>query len=299
MIRDFLTVSQKKSSNLYGALLILLSTLFALGGNGLLHSLSTKLPAMEILFFKNFIAFLCLLISCHSSLKSLLKTKALYGQMLRGLLATVGGWTWTLSLLYLPLAEASALSLTSTLFTSLGGILFFKEKSRLSLWGALAVGFLGVLIILQPTKAMFSIYAFLPLISAVAFAGSALLIKPLGIRDTPNTTLLYSMGCVSLLSGIPTCFEWVTPSCLDFLKLMGIGGIYLIAQKFLNAAYMHATASFLAPFKFSKFPLSALIGILFFMEIPSEITLMGGGIIMGACIYLIWNEKKNPKIMPK
>ncbi len=258
----------------------------------MLHSMGHRLPAIEILFFKSFIAFFSLLIIFRPPLKIVFKAKALKGQILRGFLATMGGLAWITSLLYLPLAECSALSLTSTLFTTLGGILFFKEKSRLTLWICLALGFVGIFIILQPTERIFSFYAFLPLISALAFAGSSLLIKPLGIKDTLTTTFLYSMGLMTLFSFIPMSLEWVMPTVSEWFKLILIGLTYMVTQRCLGSAYMYGAASFIAPFKFARFPLSTLVGFLFFMEMPSISILSGGGLIVCSCLYLIWIEKR-------
>lgn len=285
--------SLKSTPNIHGALLILLSALFALMGNGVLHSMSQDLPAVEILFFKSLVAFISLLVLCRSNLKSVLKTNALAGQILRGALATIGGLAWITSILHLPLAETSALSLTSAFFTAIGGVLFFKEKTSLALWGSLAVGFFGVLIILQPTGQIFSFYAFLPLVSALAFSGSSLIIKPLGIRDNQNTTLLYSMGVMAILSFIPTCCEWTLPTYQECFKLLAIGFFYMLNQKYMVDAYIYAAASFIAPFKFVRFPLNTIVGFLFFIEIPPLNTFIGGLLIVISCIYLIWTERKN------
>lgn len=280
------------SNNLYGAFLILLGGIITAGANALTHSMSTDYSAMQILFFKSTIGwcFLCLLYGLK--LKHIFKTSILPYHALKGIFGAVGNWFWITALLFLPLAECSALSLTSAIITSIGGWIIFKERFYWPLLIASLVGFLGVYIILKPDWAIFSYYAIFPLISATAFSGSSLIIKRLAVSDSSETTLFYLMCFMSLFSAIPAFYMWVPFENLDLLKVFGIGLLYILTQLCIIEAYTHAAASFVAPFKFARFPFNVAIGFLFFLEIPAETTLIGALIIAGSYAYLYIFEKK-------
>lgn len=251
---------------------------------------------MEILFFKCFIGLVLLFIVYRQNFSSFFKTAILPIHGLKGACGALGNWAWISAVQYLPLAESSALSITSAFFTSLGGMLFFKEKFHLKAWVAIVIGFLGVLLILHPSQKIFSYYAFLPILSALFFSASSLFVKRLSKEDSSQTTLIYLlsfMAMFALFSQIHT--PWVLPSLSETPKLAVIGCSYVITQICLIEAYTYAHTSFLAPFKYARFPVNIFTGVLFFAEIPPLTTLFGGGVILLSYAWLISIEYKNKK----
>lgn len=284
------------SDNVYGGLLIVASTVASATTNGTTHSISKMLPPMEILFFKCLTGLLLLLIVYRKSFFSFLKTAILPIHGLKGTCGALGNWAWISAVQYLPLAESSALSITSAFFTSLGGMLFFNERFHLKAWIAIIVGFTGVLLILHPSQKIFSYYAFLPLISALFFSASSLFVKRLSKDDPSQTTLIYLLGFMAvfaLISQIHT--SWILPQFNDMPKLAIIGCSYALTQVCLIEAYTYAHTSFLAPFKYARFPASIFTGILFFAEIPPLTTLAGGAVILLSYAWLIRVEYINKK----
>ena len=284
------------SDNVYGGLLIVLSTAASATTNGTTHSISKNLPPMEILFFKCLMGLCLLLVVYRRSFFSFLKTDILKIHSLKGACGALGNWAWISAVQCLPLAESSALSITSAFFTSLGGMLFFKEKFHRKAWIAIIVGFAGVLLILHPSQKIFSYYAFLPLLSAVFFSASSLFVKRLSQDDSSQTTLIYLlvfMAFFALLSQVHT--PWIFPAFNDAPKLAVIGCSYVVTQVCLIEAYTYAHTSFLAPFKYARFPASIFTGVLFFAEIPPLTTLIGGGIILLSYGWLLRVEYKKRK----
>ena len=285
------------SDNIYGGLLIVLSTVASATTNGTTHSISKGIPPMEILFFKCLSGLCVLLLVYRQQFFHLLKTTILPIHALKGLSGAVGNWAWISAVIYLPLAESSALSITSAFFTSLGGMLFFKERFHLKAWIAIVVGFSGVMLILHPSQKIFSFYAFLPLVSAVFFSASSLFVKRLSQNDSSQTTLIYLLGFMAVFALLSqTHTPWVLPTSGDIPKLAIIGVSYLLTQVCLIEAYTYAHTSFLAPFKYARFPASIFTGVLFFAEIPPITTLVGGAVILisyGWLIRVEYNNKKN------
>ncbi len=280
------------SHNLYGACLILCGGVTTAGANALTHSLSTKYAAMQVLFLKSLIGLLVLCGVCRRQLRAIISTNILAYHALKGVFGAIGNWFWITALLYLPLAACSALSLTSALMTSIGGWIIFKERFYWPVLIAGLFGFMGVYIILEPGWALFSYYAFFPLLSAASFSGSSLLIKKLAISDSSTTTLFYLMLFMTLFSSIPAFYAWVPFTNTDTLKTISVGAFYALTQLCIIEAYTYAAASYIAPFKFVRFPLNVASGFLFFLEVPTIVTLVGAAIIALAYGYLYYFEKK-------
>lgn len=284
------------SENVYGGLLIVLSTAASATTNGMTHSISKDLPPMEILFFKCLMGILLLLITYRKTFFLFLKTLILPIHALKGACGALGNWAWISAVQYLPLAESSALSITSAFFTSLGGMLFFKEKFHLKAWIAIVAGFTGVLLILHPSQKIFSFYAFLPLVSALFFSASSLFVKRLSQNDPSQTTLIYLLGFMAIFAFISQLHtSWIIPTFDDFPKLAIIGCSYVLTQTCLIEAYTYAHTSFLAPFKYARFPVNIFTGVLFFAEIPPVTTLVGGAVILLSYAWLIRVEYRNKR----
>lgn len=265
-----------KHIGFYGALWLVASIIFASVGNSFVHYLGKGYSNLHIIFFKSIITF-CILatIQLVRSPKRFMHSTQVCYQILRGAIGFTGVWFWVESLKSLPLSDASALSLTSALISAVGGYLIFKERVTWQKNIALLIGFLGVLIILKPRCACLGAYV-LPLLSASAFAASALLAKHVMKRDGAITTTLYLTLTMGFISSV---FSWgsvaASPLPHDVVPLILIGVCYAVSQVTFVKAYQLAEASFLAPLKFLKFPLHTLWGICFFFEIPSITTLLG------------------------
>jgi drug/metabolite transporter (DMT)-like permease len=279
------------SHNLYGAFLIILTGLLSGLNNSLIHSLPIKLPAIQILFFKSSISVCLLSILFGSNLKQILKTSYLNLHILRSGCGALGNWIWIIALLNLPLAESAAISMSSAIFTATGGMIIFSEKSTIQRWALIIFGFLGVLIILNPGIQIISIYSILPLFSALLFSCSSLLVKQIAKKDSAKTTLMYLMLLMTLFSLPMAIINWITPSLSDLIVLIAIGGLYSLMQLLLFEAYKYADISFVAPFKYMRFPTNILIGVFLFGELPAYATLIGGAIIALSSIQLVLNEK--------
>lgn len=284
------------SDNVYGGLLIVFSTLASATTNGTTHSISPNIPPMQVLFFKCLAGLFLLLIIYRTRFFKFFNTEIFPIHFCKGACGALGNWAWISAVQHLPLAESSAISITSAFFTSLGGMWFFKEKFLLKAWFAIIVGFLGVMTIIHPSSKIFSFYAILPLVSALFFSASSLFVKRLSVDDSSQTTLQYLlliMASFAFVSQIHT--SWVTPGMFDYLKFSLIGISYVLTQVCLIEAYTYAHTSFLAPFKYARFPLNILTGLAFFAEIPPVTTFVGGGVILLSYGWLIHLEYKNKK----
>ncbi len=285
-----------QNKNLYGALLIVLLGAASAVMNALTHSLdpvgAEKLPALQILFMKSGVGLLTLVVIFRQRIAEFAYTKTFRWQIAKGVCGMLGSWVWILALQHLSIATCSALSLTSALLTSMGGVVFFQEKVGWQLWGCILMGFGGVLMVLHPSNDLFSLYALLPLLSAAAFSGSSLLVKVLCKNNRSETILLYLLFFMTIFSLPFALHQWQPVSPIQVSKMVGIGILYTLTQLMLIEAYTHAQASFIAPFKYTRFPLNLSAEIIFFSRWPKVNELWGGIIIAASSLYLVWYEKK-------
>lgn len=286
------------SGNLYGALLIFSSGILATLSNGFVHGLSVKLPVFQLVFLKTFVALIVLIIVYFRRLKAIMKTNIIRFHILKSVFGALGNFFWFGALLYLPLAQSASLSLTSALFTSLGGWILFQEKFKKPVLASLVIGFIGVLTVLNPFDETFEhLYLlYLPLLSALLFSGSSLIIKTISKSDGSLTTLFYLMLFMCLFSTPLALWYWEWPNLSDFLRVFMVGLFYIATQIALIEAYTKAEASFIAPFKFARFPLNIFSGLIFFFEVPALSTLIGGGLIIFSNLLLVNLEKNKGKI---
>jgi drug/metabolite transporter (DMT)-like permease len=290
-VRQQTQIFSFKKGNVYGACLVVLVAIITTLSNTLTHLLRKDFPTEEVLFFKVGVG-LCLIVAFHlRNLKKLSSTQMLRWHALKGFAGAVGNWFWIASIQVLPLADATALSLTSAFLTTLGATYFFSEQVNRWVFLAVTIGFVGVFLILCPSAKIFSFYASFPLLSAFALSTSSLIIKKVSLTDSSNTTVFYLMLFMTLFSIGSIYWRWQTPQTEEFLMLITIGALYVVGQFALIEAYTHATAGFIAPFKFTRFPLAILSGFLFFGEQMSLRTLVGGALII-VSYYTIIKAKR-------
>jgi drug/metabolite transporter (DMT)-like permease len=272
--------------NKKGAIFILLSALLASLISSFVHGLGAPIPASQLLFLKSAMAFIvCMpwVVRDWTTIKNS-PNKGLHIQ--KAFFGAVGNVFWLSALQVLPLADASTLSLTSALLTTLGAALFFKERIRFATCAALTLGGLGVCIVMKPSIAIFSWNATLPLMSAVCYTASSLFVKKISIKDSTMVSVIYLLGGMAVLSAPFAFLNWVSLSVWDLTIIFAIACLYCGVQWSLIYAYAHASAGFLAPFKFARFPLACVIGFVWFGEVPSAYVIAGGVLIFAGCTLI-------------
>jgi drug/metabolite transporter (DMT)-like permease len=199
-----------------------------------------------------------------------------------------------LGLAALPLAQAVAIFFVAPLFITVLSVIFLKETVGPLLWAAVAICFLGVLIIVRPGGMSFQIASLLPLGAATAYATLHILTRLIRLTESAATMsfynqLIFALVCVVIglavgdgrygnqsdpsLAFLLRAWRWPDQSDLPMLITIGIGtalGGYLISQ-----AYRVAEAAYVAPFEYLAMPLSVFFGWVVFSEIPSLPTVPG------------------------
>lgn len=250
---------------------------------------ASRLPVLEVVFFRNFFALLYLLpvmvcrrrllVSSHRSL-----------HVLRAFLAYGAMYCTFTAVSLIPLSEATVLNFTMPLFATAGAVLLLGERIRVRRVLALTAGFAGVLLVLRPGAEAVSPGALLAITGSLLIALSTLLVKRLTVWDDPMTIALWMVVVLTPMSLAPALLVWQWPTPQDMLMLAAVGAVALGGHVLWIYALSVAEVSHLQPFEFLRLPMVALAAWLLFGESTTVWIWAGGGVIVLSSAYIAHRE---------
>ncbi len=277
-IASIMATSSKK-----GIITLIIATFFLALMDGMSRYMAELYDVLNINMFRFWIiGSFVILVSLRGRgvLQSILKTKQPVAQISRGLLFISSLLMAIYSYTQVGLIVTHALMAVFPLLTVVLSGLFLEEEITRIKVVAVAVGFLGVIIIINPINLEFSMVSVLPLISAVTFAIYAVLTRKVASTDNTETSFFW----VSLVSAIaitipsPLFYKPIQFSDLYFLVLLCT--FSLVGHFLLTNAYRHAEASVLQPFSYFHLFFASIVGIIFFQDPLTISTVAGGGLIV-------------------
>lgn len=280
-----------RASPLLRAALLMLASASLFGAMAIaIRYASSQLHAFEIAFFRSLFGALAALPLLRTGGLALLRTDKLsfyVARCLVGMLSMLAGF-W--AIVHLPLAQAIALSYSSSMFVTIGAVLFLGEIVRLRRWSAVLAGFLGVLVIVRPGNAEMSVDSLAALCAAALSGAVTISIKYLSRSEPPDRIVLLTTLLWVPLS-LPTAllvWQWPQASIWPWLVLSGLlgtGGHYCWTR-----ALRLADASMLAPLSYLQLLVVTVLAWLLFGEVPDRYTALGAAIIIGASVYIARRE---------
>ncbi|MEI4480728.1 MULTISPECIES: DMT family transporter [unclassified Phyllobacterium] len=233
--------------------------------------------------------------------KSLIPVK-LWGNLFRGFLMGIGSLCFYAAVKYMPLADAMAVFFVEPLMLTVLSALILKEQVGWRRRVAVAIGFIGTLIVIQPSWELFGWVSLLPLGTAAVFAIYLILNRRYGTVDTPLVMQLYAGigGTITVLIAlIPAAFLGIQDmtfampgNAMSWFLLFMMGLIATIGHLLITHASRLAPASLLASFQYLEIVMAVLIGLLVFGDFPTPSKWVGIIIIVASGAYLIWREGK-------
>lgn len=211
-------------------------------------------------------------------------------QALRSLLQFGATAFFFLSLGYIGLAEATAITDTNPVLITLGAALFLGERLGPRRIAGVVAALVGALIIIRPGLGVFQPAALLPLACAICFAGFALTTRFVGTAEAAATSLLYSALFGTVVTSALMLIEFQPIAPADLWGFLLIGALGALGQFFLIRAFTSAEASVIAPFGYMGILFATCWGILFFDEWPDGWTMAGALVIVGAGLY-VWHRE--------
>lgn len=251
---------------------------------------SQTLNTLEIAFFRNLFGLLAVLPLVMRVDPASLRTTQLSRYFVRcviGIFSMLAGF-WAIG--HLPLAQAISLSYSSPVFVTILAALMLGEHVRGRRWAAVAVGFIGVLVIVRPGSTEFTAGTLVALLAAVLSAVVAIQIKQLSRADAANTIVLYTYLFWVPISFVPALFVWEWPQGIVWLWVIGAGLFGTGGQVLWTHALQLGEVSALTPISFVQLPLVAVVGWIWFDERVDVWTWVGAGIILAANAYIAHRE---------
>ncbi|ADJ63737.1 DMT family transporter [Herbaspirillum seropedicae] len=232
--------------------------------------------------------------------RSILQSNRLGLQLGRGALLLGSTLIFFSVLKIVPLAEGTAMNFCAPLIVLAISPWLLGERSYLSRWIAVLVGFTGMLIVIRPSGDIPPYGVALGLISALTQALLSILNRKASQADNPMVTLFYGALVGSVVSTLLVPFFWTshTPTMVELAILVSTGITSTIGHFLQNSAYRHAEASVLTPFFYAQIISACGMGWLVFGQFPDRVTVLGIAIICASGIGIAYIEHKRAHPLP-
>ena len=258
--------------------------------------LSDALHPFVITLFRALLVFIIILPILLWNGLGTVKTSSIKLQVIRG---GVGGVCMLcmftgFSLVSLP--EATSLLFTVPIFATILSVMFLSERVGIKRWGAIFLGFAGILVITRPDISL-NLGHLLLLSAAILWSISIVIAKKLTEKDTIiSITFWQAMGCVPLAL-IASLFVWEMPTLTQLLYLLGIAGLGTLGHALIYASLKLGKVSFLLPLDYIRIIWSTLLGFLLFGSLPTLYLYAGTFLIISATAFISYREiQKNKEI---
>lgn len=211
----------------------------------------------------------------------------------RAVFGTLASFLYTISIDYIPLVNGTLLFNTAPIFIPLLTVLFLKSKVKKSVWLAVAIGFIGIIVIIKPTAAIFTQTGnLIGLFSGISLAIAYLLMKLLTFTDPGIRIIFYYLG-IGMLMQIPLLF-FSTPlvNFESYLYAVISGMMLLAAQIALVTGYKYAEAPQIGIYQYSTVVFVGLLDWLIWGNLPSALDLVGVLLVAIAGMIIIHSNKQ-------
>lgn len=266
-------------------------SLLAVAGREVMRTL----PTMEMIFYRSWMSLpVVVLIALATGRRlSFVATQRLGMHAWRNAAHLAGQFTWFWAITQIPLAEVFALEFTTPLWVALLAPLILRERMTLPRLAAVALGFIGALIVIRPTGMAISIGTASALSCAVAYAFSYIAMKQLTRTERPLTILFW----LSLFQALYTTaltfgsLSWPTPATWGWLVVVSLSG--LAAHYCIARAFALADATIVTPMDYLRVPLIAFVGWAVYAEPFDPFVLLGGAVIAAAIVINLLAERRS------
>jgi drug/metabolite transporter (DMT)-like permease len=270
----------------------------------LIKAVSASYPTGQLVFFRSAFALLPLLawLAWQGDLVNAVRTHNLRGHVLRSLIGCTGMFAGFVALSRLPLTDAVAIGYAAPLIVVILAALVLKETVRAYRWSAVAVGFLGVMVMLWPhlsggalahgLAGGSAVGALFGLLGACCAAGATIQVRRLTKTERTGAIVFYFTILSSAFGLATIVLGWPMPSARDWGLFVVIGILGGIGQILLTQSYRYGDASLVAPFEYTTMIWALLIGWFAFGQWPAPIVLAGAAIVAAAGMFVLWREHR-------
>jgi len=265
----------------------------------LLVKWSSEYPTGEVLFFRGFFGLLpTFFLIPKNKLKTFYKTNRPKEHLFRCLMGLIALVAIVIALRKLPLAVVVSLSFAAPLFITVLSIFLLSEKVGLFRWGAVLIGFIGVIVISEPGFDQMNIYYLLPLIFCIGMAFVTITIRKLSTSEPIWLISIFFTITISIAGLFTISMGWKMPDLKDFILLALIGVTGGSANLFLTQSYKLSEVSLVAPLKYLSLVFAVIFGYLIWNEVPTFKTLIGASLVIFASLIIFRREIYHKEKIP-
>ncbi|MES2530107.1 MAG: DMT family transporter [Pseudomonadota bacterium] len=256
--------------------------------DALAKQISQQVPTFQLIFLRSFVV-LGLMLGAMSFMGFSRHLRPLHQPAVlgRGLLDAAGTLCYLAGLFKVALSTATTITMSAPLFMTLAAALLFGERVLPRRWLCTALGFVGVVLVVQPNREGFNAYAGLCLLGTLLNVGRDLMTRRIH-RDTHSVTL-GAASCIALiaLAGLLSLAEdWRALDVRAMAMLLGASVCLATAHVFLVQSLRHGELSVVAPFRYVSLPLALALGYLLWRDIPTPMAWAGMLLIVGSSLYV-------------
>ena len=269
----------------------------------MIKATAQHVPAGQAVFFRSAFAIPVIVVwlALRGDLRTGFTAKNPIGHVWRGLMGTLAMGLGFAGLGYLPLPEVTAIGYAAPLLVVVFAAMFLGEEVRIFRLASVALGLVGVLIVLSPRLTIMSdevaghreaLGAMMVLGGAIFAALAQVFVRKLVMTENTSAIVFWFSLTATVLSLATLPFGWVIPTGFEAAILVGAGLLGGVGQILLTSSYREADASLVAPFDYASMLFALLIGYFVFNEVPTWTMLGGAALVIFAGILIIWRERK-------
>jgi drug/metabolite transporter (DMT)-like permease len=256
-----------------------LMVVLAIVGRGV----TRQLPVFQVMEVRSLLGLLMLapLVRAAGGLGAM-RSAVMGRHIARNVVHYAAQYGWFVALTLIPLAQLVSIEFTMPLWTALLAAAFLAERLTPRKLLAVAVGLLGVALIVRPTAGDMQPGQLIALAAAVGFAISVVLVKSLTRKDSAVAIIFWMLVIQSAIGLAPALWTWHWPTPVTWAGLVVIAFCGTFSHYCMTRAMRHADATVVVPMDFLRVPLSASAAWLVYAEAVDSWTMLGAGLILGA-----------------
>jgi drug/metabolite transporter (DMT)-like permease len=213
---------------------------------------------------------------------------------LRGVLGIAMMAAFVYALRTLPLSTAYTIFFVAPLLITALSVPILGERVDPRRWAAIAVGFVGVLVVLRPTTdGLASLAGLAVLLAAFGYSVSAITVRVLARTDSNQSIVFWVLVSLAFGAGLLALPNWVAVRSEDFWLIVGVGIAGALGQYTITEAFRRGEASLIAPLEYTALLWSVLLDFTLWQVLPDGITWVGAAIIVLSGLYLLRREREH------
>jgi drug/metabolite transporter (DMT)-like permease len=256
-------------------------------------------PVGEVMFARSLSSLIvCSAFMLPATGLAVFATQRVRDHLARGLSQAISQTFTVIAFSLMPLAGAIAINFSAPLFSGLVSVLWLKERAGAARWGTLLVGFVGVLVVVQPGADSFQLGALFALANAVMYGSVTVAVRGMSKTESANTLLMWQMVTLAVFHAFLLVFgfRWPTPQDAALFGSMGVANA---AAQYLWTKALHAApVTAVSPFYYFLLVWSLVLGFFVWGDIPTMSLLAGSGIVVASGLFLLFHEAQRETATP-